>query len=322
MIIRDYIKKLFAPRILLRLLGIAIFIVLLSMIDLNKLWILVIKIKPNIIVPLIFLVFLILVTKALRWQFILRRQNIHISFQEALLFYLSSVYMGMITPGRLGEFGKVFYIRDKGHAYGKLFFGVFLERIFDLLILSYLAVYGMFSFYKIFSENLWGLFILLVLVLIIIVVFYYLNNAYNLLLNIIPSKFRSRIIENWNIFKSEFNTIGVWSYLVIFFLSISGWVIFYGVLFMLTRSMEININFLQVIFFASISAFIAMLPISYAGIGTRDVALIYLFGAIGLDKELAIAFSSIFLLIYLFILSTSAISWFLSTSYLSKALAK
>ena len=94
-------------KLLIKFVGIVVFIILFSMIDFDKLWSIIGRMKIIKIIPIFGLVLVTLLVKALRWKFILDKQLIKISFKQNLKFYLSGIYIGLLTPGRIGEFGKI-----------------------------------------------------------------------------------------------------------------------------------------------------------------------------------------------------------------------
>ena len=61
------------------------------------------------------MVFLLMVyfMKAWRWQILNRSFGIRISLKTALVFYFSSGFLSVITPGRLGEFAKIYFLKRK-----------------------------------------------------------------------------------------------------------------------------------------------------------------------------------------------------------------
>ena len=60
-------------------------------------------------------------------------QGIKYSIIETFIIYMSALYIGFVTPGRLGEFVKVIYVNDKNVSYGKGFSSVLIDRFFDFL---------------------------------------------------------------------------------------------------------------------------------------------------------------------------------------------
>jgi uncharacterized protein (TIRG00374 family) len=79
------------------------------------------------------------------------------------------------------------------------------------------------------------------------------------------------------------------------FIGIISWIppFIYG--YLLALSLGINIGLFFFILVIPVLSLLDLLPISISGIGTRDVALIFLFGLNGISAEQAVAFSLLYL---------------------------
>ena len=85
--------------------------------------------------------------KSYRWNYLLKQQSINYSAVQSFLVYMSSLYVGFITPGRLGEFVKTLYLKsDKGINISKGFSSVLVDRLFDLYLLIILGFIGIWKF--------------------------------------------------------------------------------------------------------------------------------------------------------------------------------
>ncbi len=64
----------------------------------------------------------------------------------------------------------------------------------------------------------------------------------------------------------------------------------------------------------AVMSLVALLPISFAGIGTRDAALIVLFQAFDMSREIAVSFSFLVLTLYIFSALVGALAWWVGFS--------
>lgn len=286
-------------------------VLVISVVDFRQVWSILKKIDLLVLLCSFLSVLIVLLTKAWRWKYILDKQQIQITFKGALSFYLSSVYIGLLTPGRVGEFGKAVMINKRCASYGKSFFGVFLERAMDLAILLSLTLWGLPKFF--WDDNkvdYWYYYALVILTAIgVLAIIWYLRPL-RILERFSSKKIIAGILSGWSDFKGEFVKIPPAKYLFFGLLSSIGWFLYFLILFFLTVEINIHLTFLDVIQLAAISSVVAILPVSYLGLGTRDATLIYLFSVIHLGSSAAIAFSCLFLLIYFFTFVICAISWF------------
>ncbi|KJR40686.1 hypothetical protein MCHI_003407 [Candidatus Magnetoovum chiemensis] len=152
--------------------------------------------------------------------------------------------------------------------------------------------------------------------LILILLFVYSSKKLRLLSKIIPKEgsFVSSVSCNWEDFKKEFANISYLSYFYITMISLLGWLLYYIVFFLLAFAISLDISFINIVYLSSISSFVAIVPITFLGIGTRDVVLIYMFNRIGLSSEHAVAFSTMFLLVYFFTFLISSVFYFMNTN--------
>src|SRR3989338_1097834 len=134
-----------------RLTGIIILIFILTRIDyrlmaaqLSRINILFFLLINALLFPAIFF-------KALRWNYLLKTQGIEYPFKNALTSYLGAIFVGIITPGRVGECTKAVYLKnEKDVPATKSLSSIFLDRIFDLY---FLVLIGGIGILKIMPEK-------------------------------------------------------------------------------------------------------------------------------------------------------------------------
>ena len=66
---------------------------------------------------------------------------------------------------------------------------------------------------------------------------------------------------------------------------------FFGSCYFLSLSLDIPLSFLKIAIFITFANILSFLPISFAGIGTREACLVHLFSLESLSHESALAFS-------------------------------
>ncbi|MCK9330677.1 MAG: flippase-like domain-containing protein, partial [Candidatus Cloacimonetes bacterium] len=112
----------------------------------------------------------------------------------------------------------------------------------------------------------------------------------------IPARYRNRLSGYFDDFYSGFDAffasrrqaaecVGV---------GVVSWILAVGYASLLAKSIGIDAGYYMFLVIPIISM-LDLLPISISGIGTRDAALLYLFGIIAIPPETAIAFSILYL---------------------------
>ena len=246
-----------------------------------------------------------LLIKSFRWNLLLRQQNIEYSLIQSFSIYLSSLYIGFITPGRIGEFAKVLYLQsDKKIKLSKGFSTVLVDRLFDFYLLCSLAFYGAWHYDLIGKFSSFFLILLGLLLVAPILLFNkrIINKTIQITFKYIVVKHTKNKIENhFNEFHIGLMKLINSRLIISGLLTCFGYLIFFLQCNIIIIAIGISIDFMTITFFMAIANLISFIPISISGLGTRDATLLFLFGLINIPPEVAISFS--FLIFLLFFIS-------------------
>ncbi|NJP06939.1 MAG: flippase-like domain-containing protein, partial [Chloroflexaceae bacterium] len=120
----------------LRVLGLVLLLFLLLRFDLGQMFQVMGSANPLLLFCSFMLIIPLIYTKTVRWQGILQAQSIHFATTPALLAYFGSLFIGFLTPGRLGEFVKAVHVsQDCQVPSAHAFSSVLADRLFDLYLL-------------------------------------------------------------------------------------------------------------------------------------------------------------------------------------------
>lgn len=285
------------------LLGILVFALILYRIDLIETITIILELKIFYFIISTLLSIPVFFLRSLRWRYILLKLKIIYNFKPVMSIYFASLYLGLVTPGRLGEFTKLIYLNHDGYPFGKSLFSVIIDRLFDFILLLIIATIGILIFSNLFYfPNLvfYGFFTLFVIIVLIILIKIRKDslqkNIIKILNFVIPRKFRKILITESDDFFKNINIFSLISLLNITGITIASSLLYFLQAYFLILSLGISINFFYLVFTVSLAAIAAIVPISILGIGTRDAALIFLLSHAGIRSELAIAFSVLILL--------------------------
>jgi uncharacterized protein (TIRG00374 family) len=242
----------------------------------------------------------LLVIKAMRWQLLMKAQNINYSLKDSTTIYVAATYIGVITPGKIGDFIKVFYLKGDNYPFGKSFATVLLDRLFDLTSLLLLGYAGMLLFITLFERAITILSCIFAGTVFLIIFFIYkkefsMGIPEYIAFHLIPERYRENAKTGFSDLCDGVKTLNANQLTLAAFITFFAWVIYFVMMYLFALSLSINIPFLYLATCVSISAVITLIPISISGIGTRDATLVILFSYLGLSKESAIAFSMIIL---------------------------
>jgi uncharacterized protein (TIRG00374 family) len=295
--------------------GILLFVFILSRLNLGYYKTLIAGINLSgilaILAAILLLYLPILALSPYRWQRLMRRQGIYYSFWQTFLMYDASVYIGLFTPGRVGEVSRVFYLK-KEHSVGRALVSIILDRLADVVFLLLFGYFSMFLFLDILKKEvlLFGVIISALLLLVILLwksrlPKFFLKKAFYYF---VPKKYQDLWKINFQDFFRDFKIYKSGDYVFLFFLTLVNWSVYYFVVYLFAR--EIGISQVPVLYFFSTLAVVsltALLPISIMGLGTRDAVLLAMFSLFKVPAELTIAVSMFILFLTFF---TSAIGLF------------
>jgi hypothetical protein len=292
---------------LLSLAGLVLFFFIISRIDVQKVIAAFRQINIKAFVFSIGIYAIYLLIRVIKWKQLMEEEGIKYSFYDSTLMYLVGNYIGLITPGRIGDFSKIFYLRKDGHPTKKAFITVFLDRATDLLFLFLLGYAALFIFYQYFAGQIYWISAVLVLLLLIALVLMIKKDMTKRLIKAFFRLFRPEF--SFTEFFKDLQSLNIKVILKAVLFTIASWLVLYISYFLGAVALGIDIPFIYLIASMSVSSLFTMLPISISGIGTRDAILILLFGFIGINKEAAVAFSAYVLLIIVITALTGLLCW-------------
>lgn len=284
------ITKKISKKALLYGIGILIFAIILTRIDIGAVLSLLTKVNIKYFLLAIPLILFMTVVRTLRWQYVLQRQNIKLNFQESFLIYLNAIFWGTITPARSGEFAKAIYLKNKGYSFNQSLSNTIVDRLFDVASVLILGYTGLIIFSKLFQRELYIFSIVIALLILISLVIFYKKRPF------------FSLIERLLKFKDFYNNLKILNSSIIIkgiILSLLAWFIYFIQIYILNISLDLHIPFLFIAIAVSISSLLNLLPITISGIGTRDIIFILIFSQVGIVKESAIALSALVLFVFM-----------------------
>ena len=300
-------------KILLRLVGIIIFIIILRKVNLQLITTSLSSINYTFILCAILITPVFFIIKIYRWKYLLHKIGINYSLIGSITTYGAGLFAGQITPGQTGELVRGVFLARRGYDYSLAIQTVIIDRIFDLTLLISLAIPGIIRYTDLSIKFL--LFYLTVFIFVIFFCAYIIRLFFNVdsvkpksfIFNIYSKSVGSlkQILSNIK----KFKTISVLISFTVLAL-ILNLIRFYFILLSLDINLPIY-DFIAGIIFATVAG---LLPISFAGLGIREAALIVVFNSAGLNNEDAISFSIlIFIIGYLFNLVWGFPAWLVET---------
>ena len=236
-------------------------------------------------------VIMVLFLKSVRWKVLLKAENCDYSIISSFFAYMSSYTIGLLTPGRIGEIARLYYVReDKGLSMFRSFKSIVTDRIFDLALLFWFGSAGLLFFYEVLGER--STIIYLLVSGLVLFVLWLLGT---LVLKVMKSE-RKLVL----FLKESWTEMFELMMLIPWCLTLLSYLLFYVANWLILYSLGYHLSLIEVGFILSIMSLVTLIPITLAGFGTREASLVFLFGFYSLSPEAAIVFSLLQFLAFFF----------------------
>jgi uncharacterized protein (TIRG00374 family) len=229
---------------------------------------------------------------------------------------LSGIYSGIITPGRLGEFIKAFYLKAiKGMSLSMSMSSVIVDRLIDMYFLLILGMAGMWKFNILGSIS--NLFFILIMVIIVAPLILLNQNIMKKFMDILYNlavlkRVKADIKEKYDDFYHGINQIMNYKLMLSVVITCLSYAVFFIQCYLIANALGLAIDFMTITLFMAISNLVSFIPVSVSGLGTRDAILIYLFSLIGLHPEIAVGYAFlVFVTFFVFGGVAGAIAWWI-----------
>jgi uncharacterized protein (TIRG00374 family) len=279
------------PFLLLRMLGVILFIYILSTVDLGQLWSNIRNIRMDYLLYGIAFQLLLLIVKGLRWHELNSGSRSSKEVYRSMGEFLESYAIGVITPGRLGELMKAGHAREKNQML-ETGIRILIERGLDIGFFILIAGIAMIAAYT-HLIHVWVGYITLITGSMIFMIAVFLMRSPLLtqlvqrILNILPMIGRS--------FQLSFRSVQGRTMFSIVVLSLVSNISAFLSCYMLAVGLGLELSFLFISGGIAMAGLLNMLPITIMGLGTREGTFLILFRPIA--EPLILAFSGLVFLV-------------------------
>jgi len=235
----------------------------------------------------LFGVILVLGIKSYRWRLLIRNEGANYSAYKGFAAYMASDAVGIVTPGRIGEIARLYYLREESPiSFYSAFKTIVSDRIFDFTMLGWFGLSGLLFYFKTFGDYPGLYYAIGVLVLVIL--------GYFATIKFLSIILRSKRVSRWPIvrfiYESFLAVMGKHAFLM-WVITIIAYLMYFGFSWLIMISLHLTPSYMDVAFIMSIMSLSTIIPLSVAGFGTREATLVILFSYYGLASETAISFS-------------------------------
>ncbi len=301
---------------LIRLSGLILFIWLCARIDPAAIFAVMLKADPVKFACAFLIGLAAMSVRVVRWMVFLEFYNIRISFFHACALMLVGNSYGSMTPGRIGEAVRPYYLHQQGYNFMSALKTAVADRLWDFFLLMIFGAASLYFFICVQHGNIQvralPLIVFFIAAAILVTAW---KPAYTIAKNIIkkvsPEKFKKLFSGDQE--HADGRTFGsllffrVWK---VAGLSIVAVVVTYAKFYLLSGALNQGLSFVFVTLAISLVMMVRLLPVTFLNIGSREAVLVYMLGLKGLSAVDAMAYSFLILAdMLLLILLGQALAW-------------
>jgi uncharacterized protein (TIRG00374 family) len=250
--------------------------------------------------------------KLWRWRSLLRSAGVSLSVSRAYMAFLPSLYLGLATPGRVGDALRIQYLkRDHAVGYADGLAVSIIDRLCDVYVLLAFVALGIVHLARTasipFAQTTW----LAVAAVAIAPAFLFVRRVAEPAAQWLYGRFsKGQIHEGLSVFFDALRGQIGWNLVGPALLTVLAFLTNYVQAWLVANALGIDLSFIDVSALVAISSLLSLLPISISGVGVRESFFALVFPAFGLAATLGIAFGlGFFAVVYVPTLVLGFIAW-------------
>lgn len=206
---------------------------------------------------------------ALRWMWLMDALGAPIRFRDSLVIILAAWPLATVTPAKSGDLIKIVFLRNV-LPYTKTGGIILAERILDVMVLSFSALLGGLWLGQLWIATLGGLLVAGMVSFLVL--------SASPLICLFPESIRTKVLDVLEASRQMYSSPK--TFLLCTLVTVLNWFLSYFQTWLCFLALGGTVSLLFTIAALPIAIFAGLLPITLAGMGTRDSALIVLFQGI------------------------------------------
>lgn len=272
--------------------------------------------------PLLLLAALLLVPsfllKIVRWRGLLRMTGIDLRLGRCATLYLGSMFIATATPGRAGEIAKAFFVRSETKTpLGRALTSVVVDRLMEVVVFLLMGVIGALLMTAGLQNLLYpvvGLSLAVGLLLLLLLNRALVDIGVGLLRKAgVLGKYHGVVTSDVDEFYVGMQMLRRPAIAVPVLYTFASMFCFLLGCVLCARAVDLGVSARSVVIAVSIAKLVALIPVTIAGLGTREATFLYLFGLAGVGRDAVMSFSFLYIFVFNILVNVAgAIAWFLS----------
>jgi uncharacterized protein (TIRG00374 family) len=253
--------------------------------------------------------------KAVRWNVILRARGIAYPAKQALVAFSSSLYLGMLTPGRVGDVLRIQYLRhDTGARYAEGLASLVVDRLADLYVLVAFVSVAVVHWGALLAPDLVLLAWLMVAASVLGPAALLVPGVADRVLGAVYRRVARGQVgqepDGLEAFLTALREGTKKSLVPVLALTTAAFALNFAQGVLLARAMGLPLSWMDVIGLSSIQSMMGLLPISVSGLGVREAFFAGIFPAIGRTPAEGASYGLlVFAVLYVVQVVFGAIAW-------------
>jgi uncharacterized protein (TIRG00374 family) len=295
-------KRRFAARALIRLLGPAL--LLLVLVRIKDRGAVLHALAQAAWAPMLAATLLNLVNvhlKVVRWQQILEARNIRYPLRRAWPAFMSSVYLGMLTPGRVGDVLRIQYLRhDLDVPYAEGLASIVVDRLCDLYVLALFVAVGVVHYSPVIVGQLAWITWSGVAAIVIGPLVFLVPGVAERTLGRVYARLAKGKADDFGVFLAAVRANMGRPLLRTLPMTALAFGVNYVQGYVIAHAMGLDMSFFDAVCLLAIASLLGLLPISVSGVGVRELFFSLVFPLLGFTPAAGVTFGLlVFFVIYL-----------------------
>jgi uncharacterized protein (TIRG00374 family) len=313
------------------LIGVAIFVYILSRIDFGEMFSVLGKTNIMFILLGIAVAFIPFIIRSVRWGFVIRYMTgKSIPLKYVVFYWMNSMIFGFVTPGRVGELlMRSKYVKNHAHiSFGKSFSTAVFDRLSDIVLFVLVGITGSLYLILVIGNSMSEIIVFLAFLsfLVFMILLFIVSLRRRELLNrflriffrrLVPDGMKEKVKVGYNDFFESLVGMNWRQVLVTMVFSVISFMAAILSYYFIAMGIGIGVGFWYLAIAVPITYIVTLLPVSISGLGTRELSYILLFSLVGISAEMSVMFSlsDMILLNWVVALLAFSLSHVLRTSF-------
>lgn len=277
---------------ILPLLGIALFIFLLTRLDLKQVISTILTVQPFYLLIALLLLAVLTFLQGFRLYLLLQQQHIYLRLRTVLVIHLKGLFYGTVTPANLGGLSKIYYLHTKSRrSLLHCIPAVVIDKFLDIIIVLGFAALGILFFVE--NTKQFNI-IILALLIIFGLAFYVLLNKRLMkffLGNFFKLFFKKKLDDEATTDDIVHALPRKRQLIIPFIITLFIWALALFIPVVIAKGLNLHIPWVHLALLYAIVVMLSLIPITVSGLGTREAALITLLAPYNINPTMAVALS-------------------------------